>query len=135
MSLIFITVCQIDASSYWCTTQYEGGVKLCGHPSDSNLSPCCLTLCTFVKLFFFAWSSLCFLGIFVMCVCVLGCLNKPALGFHALLSVNPSTVFALSGCNSICIASLTSRSGSRMFWLELRSHGTRTGGPGSMLCS
>jgi hypothetical protein len=43
ISLKFIPVCQIDASSYWCTMQQEGGVNLCGHPSDSELSPLCLT--------------------------------------------------------------------------------------------
>jgi hypothetical protein len=69
MSLIFIPVRQIYASSYWCTMQQEGGVKLYGHPSDSDLSPCCLTWrrCCQTTLFS-ACSSVCLLGIFVMYV-------------------------------------------------------------------
>jgi hypothetical protein len=111
MSLIFIPVCQIDASSYSSIVQYGDGVKLCGHPSDSNLSPCCLTWCPFVKLlsFLFQRAVLCvFLG-FSRCVCMLECFNKPALGFHAFLSANPSSVSVLSGSNFIVIASLTRR--------------------------
>jgi hypothetical protein len=37
---LFIPVCQIDASFYWCIMQPEGGVRLCGHPSNSDLSAC-----------------------------------------------------------------------------------------------
>jgi hypothetical protein len=45
MSLVYIPVYQIDASSCWCTMQQGGAVKCCGHPSDPNLSPRGLTWC------------------------------------------------------------------------------------------
>jgi hypothetical protein len=57
-SLIFLPVCQIDASSYWCTLQLEGTVKLCDDPSDSNLPPCCLNWCPCCQLLCFLFSLL-----------------------------------------------------------------------------
>jgi hypothetical protein len=61
VSLMFIPVCQIDAASYWCIMQWEGGVKLCGHPSDSNDALCCLTWYPFCQtiLFSFLHAFLC----------------------------------------------------------------------------
>jgi hypothetical protein len=58
MSLIHIPACRINASSYWCTMQQEGGVRLCGHPSNSKLSPCCLIWCSCCRLFCFLCSLL-----------------------------------------------------------------------------
>jgi hypothetical protein len=55
MSLIFIPVCQIDASSYWYTVQEEGGVKLRGHPTDSNLSPYCFNLVSLLSIILFSF--------------------------------------------------------------------------------
>jgi hypothetical protein len=93
--LTFIPVYQINASSYWCIMQWEGGVKLCGHPSDSNLPPCCLTWCPYCQtiLFSFLHVFLCaFLG-FSWCICA---------------GVLYWVWFILSGCNSIYVASLAS---------------------------
>jgi hypothetical protein len=58
ISLIFIADCLIDASSYGCTMQQEGGVKLCGHLNDSNLPQCCLTSCPCCQIFCFLFSML-----------------------------------------------------------------------------
>jgi hypothetical protein len=66
MLLIYTSICQIGASFCWCTTEQEGKVKLCGHPSNSNLSPCHLTSCPCCQLFCFLCSMLfsVFLGFF-----------------------------------------------------------------------
>jgi hypothetical protein len=45
-SLICIPVYQID----WHTTRPEGGVRICGHPPDSDLLPSRLTLCPWVSV-------------------------------------------------------------------------------------
>jgi hypothetical protein len=50
-SLLHIPVCHIDVSSYGCTMQQEGRIKLCSYPADSNLSPCRLTWCPWYQLF------------------------------------------------------------------------------------
>jgi hypothetical protein len=43
-------------------------------------------------------------------ICVLECLSNLELVFHALLGLNPSCLFILSGCSFISVASLTSQS-------------------------
>jgi hypothetical protein len=58
MSLIYIPVCQINASTYLCTMQQEDRVKLCDHPSNSNLSLFRLTWCPCCQLFCFLCSML-----------------------------------------------------------------------------
>jgi hypothetical protein len=75
MSLIFILVCRIDASCCWCTMQQEGKVKLCGHPSDSNLSLCCLTRspCCQTILFSFLHALLCVMLGFSWCFLIIWC--------------------------------------------------------------
>lgn len=120
--------CQVDASCYWRTVQQEGGVILCGHPSDSNLSPCRLTWCPCCQLFFRVCSTLFpvfdFLE-FPPNLCDLECLSNIVLGFHALLS----SLFILSACNVISIGSSISLSMQPNFYGPVPwSLGTRSGG-------
>jgi hypothetical protein len=115
-------ICQIGALSYWYIMQQEGRVRLCSHASNSNLSPCCLTCCPWHQLFCLLCSILFpmfFIFGFFWSVCV-GGHNILMLGFHSLLSLNPSSLLILFGCNFISVASLTSQS----FWLVPQSIGS-----------
>jgi hypothetical protein len=54
----YIQACHINAASYSCIMQQEGGVKLCGHPSDCVTIACRLTRCPCCQLFCFLCSVL-----------------------------------------------------------------------------
>lgn len=104
--LTHIPVCQTTASSYWCTMQQEGGVKN----------------------FFLLYHALSYVFLGFHCLCVLMCLKNLVLGLHALVSVNPSSLFILSGCNLISTASFTSWFMLSDVWLVHQSLGTRSSG-------
>jgi hypothetical protein len=97
MSLIFIPVCQTDPLpiGVLCSRRAESKCTVT-HPT--NFSPCCLTWCPCSQLFCFHFNLLFSVSWDFHDVCVL-CLNKLKLGFRALLSLNPSSLFILSRCN------------------------------------
>jgi hypothetical protein len=61
-------------------------------------------------------------------VCVLECLNKLSLGFRALLGLNASSQFILSGCILLILLLWQLGPCSLIFRPVLRSHGNKSGG-------
>jgi hypothetical protein len=81
--------------------QWEGGVRLCGHPSASKLPPCRFTwrpCCQHIVLFV-ASSSLCLSSLDFPDLRALVCPINLVLGLHALLSLGSSSLLILFGCN------------------------------------
>jgi hypothetical protein len=103
--------------------QEEGGVTRHGHPSNTNLSPCCLTWRPCFSFLFSFWHGLRDFRD------VRGgqCLHKLVPRFHDLLRWTlPLCLY----CQDVIFLLLIWQDGpcSRMFCLVLQSHGTWSGG-------